>query len=79
MSGTGLVVAVDAGTVPNTNKPARRVLVDRPTGERLLFYIAIGDDPPDGALIEWGPRRAWWPCHRVKKLSNEIDPDAPLR
>ncbi|NYD88926.1 hypothetical protein HD841_000695 [Sphingomonas melonis] len=39
MSGTGRVVHIGAGTVPNTNRAARRVLVDRPSGERLLFYV----------------------------------------
>ena len=51
MSGTGRVVHVDAGTVPNTNKAARRVLADRPSGERLLFYVPGGNDPPEGATI----------------------------
>ncbi|WP_271300624.1 hypothetical protein [Sphingomonas sp. CV7422] len=78
MSGNGRVVDVEAGTVPNTNEAARRVLVDRPNDQRLLFYIPIGDDPPIGSTIVWGPRHAWWPGHRVRKLSNEIDPDAPL-
>jgi len=79
VSGTGRVVHVDAGAVPNINQAARRVLVDRPDGERLLFFIPVGDDPPEGAPISWGPRHASWPGHRVPKLSNEIDPDAPLR
>jgi len=51
VSGTGRVVHVDAGTVPNTNKAARRVLADRPSGERLLFYVPGGNDPPEGATI----------------------------
>lgn len=48
MSGTGRVVHVDAGTVPNTNQAARRVLVDRPDGERLLFYVPVGNDQVEG-------------------------------
>ena len=79
MSGTGRVVHVDAGTVPNSNQAARRVLVDRPSGERLLFYVPLGNDPPEGAIIRWGPHHASWPGHRVAKLSHEIDPNAPLR
>lgn len=79
MSGPGRVVLVDAGTVPNTNDAARLVLVDRPTGERILFYLPIGDDPPIGGTIDWSAGHAWWPGHRVRKLSNEIDPGAPLR
>jgi hypothetical protein len=79
VSGTGRVVHVDAGAVPNTNQAARRVLVDRPSGERLLFYVPVGNDPPEGVTISWGPHHAWWPGHRVDKLSHEIDPDAPLR
>ena len=79
MSGTGRVVHVDAGTVPNTNEAARRVLVDRPNGNRLLFYVPVGSDPPEGAAISWGPRHAWWLDQRVDKLSYEIDPNASLR
>ncbi|EZP57270.1 hypothetical protein [Sphingomonas sp. RIT328] len=79
MSGPGRVVDVDAGTVPNTNEAARRVLVDRSTGECLLFYVPIGNDPPIGSLIDWSARHAWWPGHRVDKLSNELDPNQPLR
>jgi len=79
VSGTGRVVHVDAGTVSNTNEAARRVLVDRPNGERLLFYVSVGNDPPEGVTIGWGPHHAWWLDRRVDKLSHEIDPDAPLR
>ena len=79
MSGTGRVVHVDPGTVPNTNEAAQRVLVDRPNGDRLLFFIPAGAAPPEGAAITWGPHRASWPGRRVRKLTNEIDPDAPLR
>lgn len=78
MSGTGRVVDVVGGTVPNTNQAARRVLVDRDDGRRLLFYVPKGNDPPVGAAISWGPRHAWWADQRVRKLSWEIDPDAPL-
>ena len=79
MSGTGRVVHVDAGTVPNTNQAARRVLVDRRNGERLLFYVPVGNDPPEGVAISWGPRHATWLDQRVDKLSHEVDLDAPLR
>jgi hypothetical protein len=79
VSGTGRVVHVDPGTVPNTNEAAQRVLVDRPNGERLLFFIPKGPAPSEGAIITWGPRHASWPDHRARKLSNEIDPSAPLR
>lgn len=79
MSGTGRVVVVYGGTVPNTNEAARAVQVDRDAdGKRLLFFIPIGIDPPVGAAISWGPHHAWWADQRVAKLSNEIDPDAPL-
>lgn len=79
MSGTGRVVTVDRGTVPNTNAPALRVLVDRDGGERLLFFIPPGEAPATDAAIQWGPHHASWAGHRTRKLTNEIDPDAPLR
>lgn len=79
MSGTGRVIAVDLASVPNTNRPARLITVDRDSGERLQFYTPLEDVAPDvGIAISWGPRHAWWPGMRVKKLSNEIDPTAPL-
>lgn len=79
MSGAGRVVAVDRGTVPNTNAPALRVLVDRESGERLLFFIPRGEAPGIGAPTKWGPHHASWAGHRARKLSHEIEPDAPLR
>lgn len=79
MSGTGRVIAVDLASVPNTNRPARLITVDRDSGERLQFYTPREDVAPTvGDVISWGPRHAWWGTVRVKKLSNEIDPNAPL-
>lgn len=79
MSGTGRVVVVYGGTVPNTGKAARAVQVDPDGGgKRLLFFIPIGFDPPVGAAISWGPHHAQFAGQRVAKLSNEIDPNAPL-
>ncbi|NYD88736.1 hypothetical protein [Sphingomonas melonis] len=79
MSGTGRVIAVDLASVPNTNRPARLITVDRDSGERLQFYTPREDVAPTvGDVIGWGPRHAQFAGHRVKKLSNEIDPAAPL-
>lgn len=79
MSGTGRVIIVDRGTVPNTNAPAQRVLVDRADGARLCFFIPPGAAPATGDAIQWGPHHASWAGHRTRKLTHEIDPDAPLR
>ena len=79
MSGTGRVVDVVAGTVPNSNRHGWRVLVDREDGERLLFYVPDGPRPAVGDAITWGSRHARWRDQRVDKISWEIDPNAPLR
>lgn len=78
MSGTGVVTAVYGANEPDNNKPAREVIIDLPGGGWTSFFIPIGDDPPIGATISWGPHHAWWADHKVAKLTWEADPNAPL-
>lgn len=74
MSGTGRVLDVFGASVPNTNRPARMVLVEREGGEWVKFGIAPGNDPPKGCPISWGPHHAWWPGSKVDKLTWEMPP-----
>jgi hypothetical protein len=79
VSGAGRVVAIDRASVPNTNKPARMLTVDRDRdGVRLQFYSPLDDAvPPIGTAIEWGPHHYSWAGGRADK-TREYDPDAPF-
>ena len=72
------MLEVVGASVPATDRPSRLVTLARADGSRLCFVLAPGCDPPIGATIAWGPHHAWWPGHKVAKLSWERDPNAPL-
>ncbi|WP_267382611.1 MULTISPECIES: hypothetical protein [unclassified Sphingomonas] len=62
---------------PATNKPSRRVTVEKADGSWSCFEIPLGCDPPIDATITWGPHHAWWDGHKVTK-GWDRDPNAPL-
>ncbi len=74
MSGTGKVQCVYGANVPDTDEPARKVVVTTTTGTELAFFIPEGNDPPAGVEINWGPRHCWWNGQKVRKLSWEMKP-----
>jgi hypothetical protein len=77
VSGSGYVDMVFGANVPNTNRPARMVLVNRHDGPQVQFAIPVdGPAPVYGDAIEWGPHHAEFGGHKVDKLTWEMDPNS---
>ena len=74
MSNTGIVSEVFGANVPDTNRPAQKVIVDRAGQPQVAFFIPIGVAPAEGEAIEWGPHHAWWVGERVDKLTWAMAP-----
>ncbi len=79
MSGTGIVDDVFGANVPDTDQPARMVLVNVDASRQVKFAIPISNDPPVGVAITWGPHHAEWAGSRVRKLTWEMEPSGALK
>ena len=79
MTHSGIVDDVFGATVPNTNRPCRMGLVNRPTEPQVQFAIPKeGPAPHVGDHVTWGPHHVWGSFGHVDKLTYELDPSASL-